>query len=162
MGKNISIFTGAQDDRDLRQYIRSVGLHLVPLRVDLDPALVEDPGSYTGWFISFLPPDQLHPYGASPVRIGPATDPLIDFTRSYYAPPYLIAGRLYWHGGNNEFARLTAPYFRILGSWVRRHWRRRPEDGFYIGPDAERLVREEGAQLAYLPPGTPIEIIKIP
>jgi hypothetical protein len=87
---------------------------------------------------------------------------LINFTRSYYDPPYLIAGRLHWSDDVEEFGGLTRPYFRTLGSRVRRHWRRRPEDGFYIGPDAERLVREEGAQLAYMPPGTPIEIIKIP
>jgi hypothetical protein len=44
-----------------------------------------------------------------------------------------------------------------LAYWVRKHWTRMAAGGFYIGPDAQRLVRVESAELAYFPPGMPIE-----
>jgi hypothetical protein len=161
VGKNVPIFAGLEDDRNLRQYIESEELRLVPMRVDLDPRLVEEPGSYPAWYISFHPLEELHPYGSSPPVINCATDPLIEFTRSYYEPPYLIAGRIYWSDDNQKFGELTKRSFAKLAVWVRKHWSRREEDGFYIGPEALRLVREEGAIPVYFPPGTPIEIIRV-
>jgi hypothetical protein len=162
MSRQVCFFTGSEDDRALRDYIKSLGLRLVPLRVDLDPKLEYEPSRYPGWFISLLPLEDLHPYGPPPQRVNCATDPLIEFRRSYYVPPHLIAGRVYWSSGLQEFRDLTKRHFLKIAAWIRRHWTQRSEDGFYIGPDALRLVREEGAQLAYLPPGVPIEVVQVP
>jgi hypothetical protein len=161
MGLGVPFFAGPGDDHSLRLFIESQGLLLIPMRVDLDPALVTDARRYAAWFISFIPLMELHPYGKLP-RVNCATDPLIELQRSYYDPPLLVAGRLYWSDDVREFRELTKPYFVRVAEWIQKHWQKREEDDFFIGPDALRLVSEEGAKLVYFPPDVQVEIVPVP
>ena len=83
------------------------------------------------------------------------------FTRSYYEPPHLVAGRLHWSDDIPETSGKTKSYVSKLARWVQKTWRKREEDGYFIGPDAERLVSEKGAKLVYFPPDVKIETINV-
>jgi len=65
-----------------------------------------------------------------------------------------------WYTDVKEFAKQTKPYFQKLRRWVRANWRRREEDGYYVGPHAERIL-QEGAQIAYLPPDVTIKKVRV-
>jgi hypothetical protein len=80
--------------------------------------------------------------------------------RPSYAPPYLVAGHVFWDRDVKAFARQTLPYFIKLRRWVQANWKRRP-DRYFIGPEAERFVREEHAKTAYLPIGVSIKIVPV-
>jgi hypothetical protein len=162
MGTSVMIFAGPKDDRALVEYAASLGLRLVPPRLDqVGTVAFEEPSQGPFWYLSFLPVENLHPYGNPPVKVGSATDPLIEFIRSYYEPPYLVAGRVYWSTDVPDLARQTKPHFTKLARWIRKHWKRRKEDGYYIGPDAQRLVEEGKAQPVYFPPGIEIKTLKV-
>lgn len=160
MASSIYFFCGPEDYRELIQFVASIGLFVFPVcPVDIDPATGEhwakdNPQEAPLGFLSFLPIDQLHPYG-SPVgmKIDDTVDPMILFIFPYYQPPYLVAGS--FQLSTDKFSAQTQPYFRKLANWIRKHYRKRPEiKGFYFGPQADNLVDEEGAQAVGFIPGT--------
>lgn len=158
MGSSIQFFAGPADDRALCDAARAIGLSLLTPWLDqLDTADPDKPETGAFWYLSTVPTAGLHPYGSPPVQVSDATDPLIELLRGYYVPPFLVAGRLYCSDDVPALSRQTKPYFSRLARWVRSNWKRRTEDGYYIGPEAMRLVAEDQAQVAYIPPGVEIE-----
>ena len=158
MGSSIEFFAGPADDRALCAEARDSGLHLVPPWLDqLESADVDNPAKGPFWFLSFVPIRDLHPYGDPPVQVSDATDPLIELLRGYYDPPHLVAGRLYWSNDVPALSRQTKPHYTRLARWIRRSWMKRPEDGYFIGPDALQLIAKHGAKTTYLHPGVNIE-----
>ena len=165
MRKNLSIFATPSDLRAFREFSGSIGLCLLPADPgEFSPqqlqAFMEDPTR--GGYFSFLPLEQLHLYGKPPVKISDATDPLIFFVPPRYDPPNLIAGQICWTGQYGTFGAQTKPYYAKLWRWVDKNWTKRLEDGYYLGPEAERLAEREETQLYYLPPGVKIEEVVVP
>jgi hypothetical protein len=114
-----------------------------------------DPASGPFSYLSFQTREELHPYG-NPPGIGPATDPLLQFMLPYFKPPdLLVIGRLYCSNDHKGYFQMTRPYFMKLRAWIRKNWKKLPTRQ-YIGPEAEALV-EQGARLAYFPPGVVVE-----
>ena len=165
MRKDLCIFATPEDERALLEFARSIGLLLMPPRpgkmstLELE-AFSENPKGF-GYF-SFLPMRKLHLYGRPRVQISDATDPVIFYSRPSYRPPNLIAGQIRWKKDNPEFAKLTRPYYAKLWRWAEKHWRKRIEDGYFIGPEADKLAELEETQLYYLPPGVKIEKVVVP
>lgn len=159
MGASIEFFAGPRDDQALRDYASTLGLQVIPMLWDRRNDDIGDPGRYPACFFSFMPLSGLHPHPTRGI-ITDATDPLIEFTRAFYTRPSLIAGRVYWSDDVEDFARQTRPYFRSLGGWIRRNWKKR-DDGYHIGPEAAVLV-SDGATIAYVPPGTSVRQVRVP
>lgn len=158
MGSSIEFFAAPTDDRSLCEVARTLGLRLVTPWLDqLGTADTEEPSRGAFWYLSFLPVGDLHPYGDPPVQVSDATDPLIEFLRSYYVPPFLVAGRLYWADDVPALSRRTKPYFLKLARWIKSNWARRADDGYYVGPEAMRLIVEDLAQTTYVAPGVEVE-----
>ena len=153
MGASIEFFAGAGDDRALREQARLLGLQMVPILWEQRNESLEDPRVYSACYFSFRETEQLHPYGPKSV-VTDATDPVIEFTRSFFDPPHLVAGRVYWSDDVEDFGRETKAYFRKIVSWIRKNWRKR-DDGYYVGPEAEGLF-VAGAIVAYVRSGTAI------
>lgn len=163
MGSSVSFYCGPEDDQALREQAKSIGLDLVPAWLDKldsysDANAERNPFSY----LTFLPIDELHPYGKPPVNIGDAIDPLIEFLRAYYDPPYLVSGRIYWSTDVKSLAAKTKPYYTKLARWVRKNWTKRSDSSFYFGPQAARLVEEHGAKpVTFHPDKTKLQKIYI-
>jgi len=75
----------------------------------------------------------------------------VEFDRSYYNGQILGRGRLYFQTGYydsndqcidkpEEFVRWADRLLR----WIRRHYKRNPETGFYLGPHAWEWVARGG------------------
>ena len=157
------LFGAKEDTRELTRFASTMGLRLLPFNIDqIGNPDMDDPEARPGCYLSYLPVEELHPYGEPPIKISDASDPLIQFLRPYYSRPYLVAGRIYWSDDAPEFEDLTKPYYNKLQRWVRKNWKKREEDGYYVGPEAERLIRDEGAKPVYFPPGTKQTTIEIP
>ena len=164
MGSAILIFAGPEDDLALREYAGSIGLTLLhryahDLTAEENAKAFEDP-SRGGWF-SFLPVSSLgrHPHPA--IGLCDVIDSLLHYIRPHYIHPYLVAGQVILNDDVRALADQTRPYFRKLRRWVQKNWRRREEDRYYIGPDAERILEIEGVRTAYLPPNTKFRTIII-
>ncbi|MDM8007203.1 MAG: hypothetical protein QUV05_13775 [Phycisphaerae bacterium] len=168
MGKGpagtVLLFAGPDDDSAFRAYARSIGLvllnpHAYRMSVEENERSFDDP--IQGGLFSFLPVESLHRHPHPNIGLCEALDPLIRYVRPRYSPPHLIVGQLIWYTDVAEFARQTKPYFEKLRRWVRANWRHREEDGYYVGPQAERILQEEGAKVAYLPPDVTIKQIRV-
>ena len=154
-------FAGPDDDRAFREYGDSIGLSLIPPRIDrIGCVPVEGPGSASFWYFSNIRPQELHPYGDPKVKISDALDPLVQYSRSFYDPPNLIAGRIYWSNDVPELASRSKPIYSKLAAWIKKSWERRRQDGYYVGPQAKRLADEEGIEFFYLPPGLQVTVQK--
>jgi hypothetical protein len=153
MGQGIYFFAAPHDNRILCEYAESIGLRLLPPLVEQSEIRAsDDPVTGPFCYLSPLPRDQLHPYGIRPL-IGPATDPLIEFLRSYFRPPdLLVMGRLFCSDDVPAFCRVTNKYYTCLTKWIRENWKKMPE-GQYIGHQAQHLL-ENGVALAYFPPNS--------
>ena len=158
MAKQVPFFAGPDDELAFRAYFQSEQLYIVPIRADLKPDVIQGP-RHPICFVSPVPQEQLHPDTQTPPCVDYTRDPLIELARSYYVPPHLVAGRIWWPG-ERGFGRQSKPVYEKLARWIRSNWLRREIDGFYIGPDAIRLERDERAQLVYLPPQVKIEVVK--
>jgi len=128
MRKNLCIFATPGDLKAFREFAQSVGLRLLPAAPgEFSPedlrAYMDDPTR--GGYLSFLPLEELHPYGKPRVMISYATDPLIPFVAPRYDPPNLIAGQLQWTGQYSRFGAQTKPYYAKLWRWVDRNWTKR-------------------------------------
>lgn len=161
MGSSISFYCGPDDNLDLVNFIKSLDLSLVGMSLNsIDVPYNPSDGPFC--FLSFLKVDELHPYGEPPVDISDVTDPLIEFLRSYYEPPYLVSGRIYWSNDVRELAKLTKPYYKKLSDWIKKNWIKREDSSFYFGPEANRLVEEESAKpVTFHPDKTKGEVIVI-
>jgi hypothetical protein len=165
MGRSTLFFAGPADDADFIEMVLAENLYCVPHRLDLSFEECRlHPAQYPLLYISLLPRDQLHPYvpkyGPQVPTIHHITDPLLELYRSSIQPPYLVAGRLAWDDDVAAHGAATIETYLKLAKWISRNWMHRDEDDYYIGRDARKCV-EEGLTLAYLPPGTPIEIIPV-
>jgi hypothetical protein len=150
MGRNIGFYCTQSDNDALEGFARSLGLHRVSPRIDMDsPALPQD-GRYC--FLSVVPRSELHPYGQPRVRVSHAKDPMLIFFRAYFRDPYLVMGQLIWSDDSRELAKRTKPCFDELCRWIRKEWERLPEGGFHVGPGAKQLMAA-GAQLVNELPG---------
>ena len=156
MGQQVTYFAGVDGDAELIGAIRGLGLHVVSGRsADLEPA--RDPSIYPSCYISRQPRETLHPRGHAAVFLD-VVDPIIELTRAYFAPPCLVAGRVYWNDDSEVLAAQTKNDFRRVAQWIRRNWQKR-RDGFYQAPDAAALLAKGGAQVAYLAPAVGLRVL---
>jgi hypothetical protein len=158
MGSSVSFYTAKSDNLALTGFSRSLGLHLVPPRVG-QTVNEDDPADGPYCRLSLVPLNQLRPFDVPPVHLGSPADPTLEFLRSYYKPPYLISGRIYWSNDVAEIARITKPAYSSLARWIRKHWSKRPDSAFYFGPAAIKLVDEEGAIHTTFPPDLTVQTI---
>lgn len=168
MGRQVNFYASRRDTLEFQSFAKSVGLRVFPLLTTQFTSGGHDPNednleAAPGAYLSPIPREQLHPYGDPPIRISGATDPLIQFIRSYYDAPYLVSGRIWYEPEDDEFGPIVRPHFNRLARWIRKHWRKRPDicDFLYFGPGAERLVDEEGAQPVSAHPDVPKRIVFI-
>lgn len=162
--ESILIFAGPADDAALRHYAQSIGLtllhpHAYRMSLEENERAFADP--VQGGVFSFLPIDRLHRHPHPNIGLCEALDPLIRYVRPSYRPPYLVAGQVHWYTDSKEMARQTQPYFQKLRRWVQANWKRRDEDKYYIGPDAERILKQEKAELRYTPPGLATDTVRL-
>jgi hypothetical protein len=160
----ILIFAGPKDDVALRAYADSIGLtllhpHAHGMTPEQNERAFDDP--VQGGLFSFLPVQELHRHPHPNIGLCEALDPLIRYFRPSYRRPLLIAGQIHWYTDVRSLADRTKPYFQKLRRWVQTNWRRREEDDYYIGPDAERLLAHANARIAYLPPGVTVERVRV-
>lgn len=153
MGSGIYFFAGSSDSVELNRAIDDIGLIKVPYRLDTKVHESADQGPFC--YLSFLPVDQLHPYGKPPVKVSDATDPLLQFMQAYVDREGLVAGRIYWPDDNSETATLTKPYYQKVARWIRKNWSK-GEEGYYFGPEAAQM-RGKGVKFHYLKPGVKIK-----
>lgn len=161
---NILIFAAPEDDAALRAYAKSIGLtllhpHAYRMTADENERAFDDP--IQGGHFSFLPVAQLHRPPNPNGGLCEVLDPLIRYIRPSHRPPYLVAGQIHWYTDVRAMAEQTKPYFQKLRRWVRANWRRREGDGYYVGPGAERLLAQENAQIAYVPPGVTVKMVRV-
>jgi hypothetical protein len=161
---NILFFAGPEDDAALRGYAQSIGLtllhpHAYKMTAEENERAFDNP--VQGGYFSFLPVEQLHRHPHPNIGLCEALDPLILYVRPSYRPPNLVAGQIHWYTDVRSMAAQTKLYFQKLRRWVQTTWRRREEDGYYMGPAAERLVAEANAGIAYLPPGVTVTTIPV-
>jgi hypothetical protein len=162
--RSILMLAGPEDDVAFRAYAKSIGLtllhpHAYRMTAEENERAFDDPKQ--GGHFSFLPVDRLHRHPHPNIGLCDALDPLISYVRPCYVPPHLIAGQVIWYTDVDEMARQTKPYFRKLRRWVEANWKLREEDGCFIGPQAERILQEQGAKVAYLPPDVKIKTVII-
>lgn len=88
--------------------------------------------------------------------IDDAQSPVVQFNRGFYDGTILRRGRLYfqpWYYDNSDWATRIdkSPAFvrwaENLLRWVRRHYQRDPETGFYIGPHARAWAAQGAGRL---------------
>jgi hypothetical protein len=159
MSGQVQFFAAAADDLALRGYAQSLGLILVPgewMKAVPWPDVTE-PSQCRLCGFSAVQVDALHPVdvlpvGSGKVRVGWATDPIIEFQRSVVVEDAVIAGRLWWSDHPKALAVQTKPCFDRLRRWIGKTWTKRERDGYFIGPAAQGLAAE-GYELLYLPRG---------
>lgn len=160
--EDLCIFAGLEDDAVFRAHAKSIGLtllhpHAYKMTPEENERAFDNP--FQGGYFSFLPVQQLHRHPHPEIGLCEALDPLILYVRCGYDPPSLVASNVLWYTTVRELARQTEPYFMRLRRWVKASWRQREEDGYYIGPHAERILEEECAKVAYLPLGATVKRI---
>jgi hypothetical protein len=160
MGIAIYFFAGTEDNKTLCDFAASLGLSMLPILME-QPAISpsDDPAKGPFCYLSPFPRGELHPYGRPP-KISAATDPLIEFLRSYrYAPDALVMGRVYCSDDVPAFVPITKPYFTKIADWIRRDWAKVP-GGQHIGPEAKSLL-QGGTRLLQLPPNVKVRQVYV-
>jgi hypothetical protein len=83
--------------------------------------------------------------------------PVVELMPSVYDGDVLGRGRLYFlpghYDGNDQYVNKPGDFLKWADSllrWIRRHYRRHPETGWYVGPHADRWVSHDGGQLSLL------------
>lgn len=155
MPGRILMFAGPKDDEAFRQHAESIGmllLHPFAGRMTRKESKAAFENPQQGGLFSFLGLEDLHPDNHPSGCLCEVVDPLLPYFRPWYQPPYLVAGQVVWNTDVKELAQQTRPYFQKLRRWVQKNWKRRQEDKYYIGPDAQRILQEQEAQIAYMPP----------
>jgi|GEM_PF-761984 len=160
MGRSVYLFAGPADYRAFSEYARSLNLRFYPFLIGQPEEQLDDnPADYPFAYLSIFPRDQLHPYGKD-MRIGPATDPLIELVKPYFKDQLLVMGRLHCSNNNPDRFAVTKPLFTKLAQWIRRHWEQLPTKQ-YIGPEAKSLSAQ-GAMIAFFPPTVEVKHIILP
>jgi hypothetical protein len=149
MGSSIGFFCGNSDNAQLTDFAKSIGLCLVPLRLD-QGEVGEPEATGPGCFLSPVPVDELHPYGEPRVLVSDVTDPLMMFMRGYYKAPCLVLGQLAWNNDVPRLASITRPYYQKIARWIRKEWTKPEGWDFYCGPEAMSLLRN-GAKTVNFP-----------
>lgn len=169
----VIFYAGPEDNEALREKIQSMGLHVYKGIFDGPGVPVEqDRGVYHG-YISFLPPEKLHPYAAPHKQghflLSQVTDPLIGWHKSYTTEHegdrYIIHGNLSWAfsdaSRSDELAAGKA-YFGQLSRWIRKNWPPARKRGTCRGPQAQRLIQFESHIPRGLPPDMKITYVEVP
>lgn len=162
MGPSVFFYAGPTDNHALAEFAQSIGLRIfsgLAETPELQPS--DDFRREPICYLSPLPKEELHPYPSPPVTgplvIGPATDPLIDFWRSYlYTAEILVRGHLSCLNDVPHLLKITKPYFVRLTRWIVTNWKRLPESVEYIGPEAQYFI-DKGVKMVSLPPGVKFE-----
>ena len=153
---------GPDDDRALIDFIKSIGIYIVPAIITM-PVNEADPSVGPLLYLSPVPLSELHPVGNPPIKIKSPCDPVLMFARSYYQKPYLILGDIEFYTDTSKYIHLTKPIYQKITRWIRKNWIKPDGDFCYYGPHAMRLIEEEGAQAISDIPGTvEHKIITIP
>ncbi len=161
MGSTFLFYASPEDQKDLIDFIRGMGLYLVPPQADQE--YTDDACVLRGCWISPVPAQKLHPWGRAgepQVKYLDVLDPILSFTRSAYRPPYLIPGDIYWNNDVPALAAQTRATFQKIARWVRKNWPKPEGRDQYFGPEARRLVFEEGVKATSLVPG--VTLTRIP
>lgn len=158
MGSRILFVAGPDDIQALNDYIRSLGLHLVSRSTERSYS--DNPLELAGCFISPVPADQLHTDPRYPTRRSEAIDPLIPYLRSRLTPPYLTPGDIFWNNDVKRLAIQTKPTFQKLARWIRKNWPKPEGDDYHFGPQAMKLVFEDGVIATSLVPG--VQVFQVP
>jgi hypothetical protein len=151
MGSRILFVAGPDDIKALADFIRGLGLHLVPPQSN--QRYTDDSGFLTGCFISPIPADQLRTWGSPSIRYSDVLDPILSFTRSVYDPPYLTPGNIYWNDDVPALASETKSTFQKIARWIRKNWPKPEGDDWHFGPEATHLVFEKGIEATSMVPG---------
>jgi hypothetical protein len=162
MGSAFLFYAGPEDQRALIDFIRSLDLHLIPPQAD--QVYTDDANILRGCWISPVPAHKLHPWGRPgepQVQYLDVLDPIISFTRSAYRPPYLATGNVYWNNDVPALAAQTKSTFQKIGRWVRKNWLKPVGRDQYFGPQAMRLVFEEGIKATTMVPGVTFNGISV-
>ena len=84
----------------------------------------------------------------------------MTFDRSVYRPPYITPGDIYWNNDVPNLATQTKSTFQKIARWVRKNWPKPENYDFHYGPEAMRLVFDEGIVATSMVPG--VELIRVP
>lgn len=151
MGSRILFYAGPQDMKQLNAFVRSLGMYLVPPSPEVEYS--DDETVLGRCYISPVPKEELHTWGHKTPWHQDALDPIISFERSVYQPPYIKPGDIYWSSDVKAFAGQTKPIFQKIARWVRENWPKPEGNDWYFGPEARRLVFEEGIEATSMVPG---------
>lgn len=158
MGSSIGFFAAESDTAELQRFVESLSLTLVaPL---ISNKVAPNPADGPFCYLSPVGNEALHPYGSPAVKVSDATDPLLVYIRSFTKENCVVLGQLHWTNDVPNLAKITAPYYKKIAAWIRKNWRK--EGDFYLGPQAEIMVKN-GSQLVGFPPGEVynINIVKV-
>lgn len=167
---SLLFYAGPADNEMLRRYIESLQLHVYEGQFELPGVLRETSKDTFNGFISFLKPEELHPYPGPAknfsYRISTVTDPLImwcpSYTMRHESKNYLIHGNLFLDFSDKTRIEELAQgkrYFGQISRWIRKQWPPRHARGVCTGPDALRLIEQEGHIVQGLPPNIDIEYV---
>jgi hypothetical protein len=162
MGSRILFVAGPEDQMVLTDFIRGLGMHLIPPQAD--QVYSDDPSILGGCWISPVPAQELHPWGRvgePQVKYLDVLDPILSFTRSVYKPPYLRPGDIYWNNDVPALAAQTKSTFQKIARWVRKNWPKPDGDDWHFGPQARRLVFEEGVKATSMVPSVTLNWIPV-
>jgi hypothetical protein len=134
-------------------------MYLVPLQADQE--YTDDPLTLRGCWISPVPASELRTTRKPPGRYADVLDPILRFTRSAYQPPYLMPGNIYWNNDKPALAVQTKSTFQKIARWVRKNWPKPEGRDQYFGPEARRLVFEEGVQATDMVPGVTLTRVRL-
>lgn len=132
----------------MSNFIWAQGLHIVPPNTSIRYS--DDARDHPGCFISPIPSLYLRTWKG---RYSDVLDPILHMTRSVYEAPYLTPGDIYWNDDVPALAAQTRPTFQKIARWIRKAWPKPEGDDCYFGPEARRLVFEEGIQATSMVPG---------
>ena len=149
MSSSIGFVCGEQDDRDLLEHARSIGLYIIA--GEIGHTVNPDASKWPGCYLSLVPEDELHPYGDPPVKIADVIDPMLFLLRSYYQEPYLVFGHIQWNNDNKALGTQTKPAYQKLCRWIKSEWRKWEDT--YVGPQAQ-IHLDAGAEVVPVLPGT--------
>ena len=82
--------------------------------------------------------------------ISDAIDPLVELLRFYQKGEALVAGRIFWSDDVKDLATKTKPIYASVTKWIKKNWKLKDSDGYYIGPCASRFADNAGS-LVYVP-----------
>lgn len=159
MGSRILFVAGPKDMKELNAFVRSLGVHLVPPSPDIEYS--DDETVLGRCYISPVPKEELQTWGHKVAWYQDALDPILSFERSVYQPPYIRPGNIYWNNDVRALAAQTKPTFQKIARWVRKHWPKPEGDDWHFGPEAKKLVFENGIEATSMVPEVTLNGISV-